>query len=160
MKSLEFNTKSWHSRLYQSTYGSGLPSTICGYFWKLLLAILVAIPCWPAHAFNIITKEYSTGIVAVIHVPLLIVAGAFLHMEEKVGTTPLYTLYWQGIIVIIGFSIALTIGILICLFIGNLYEYLTQSAFKKKKKKEKKPSPITEGWKAFIGKYCTPINWT
>lgn len=47
MKKLEYNIKSWHSRLYMSTYGKEeyeLPNNICAYFWKLVLAIILFVP--------------------------------------------------------------------------------------------------------------------
>src|ERR1700721_1251272 len=41
---MELSSTSWHSKLYMFTYNSSLPISLCPYFWKLVLAIVLFIP--------------------------------------------------------------------------------------------------------------------
>lgn len=46
------------ARLYMEFYNtSDLPNNLCAYFWKLVVAIIFSIPCYPAMIINALTSK-------------------------------------------------------------------------------------------------------
>lgn len=158
---MELSKESWHSKLYRFTYISELPQSLCPYFWKLVLSIVLFIP------------------LTILFIPLII--GRFL-FEYSYFRYPTYfkkkdllfmvmincwtwNVYWivkalfhkEWVLILIVF-----VGVLILLLIifikHNLFPSKNEPK-KEKPKKEKQPSILTEFIKGKMGKYCPKINW-
>lgn len=176
MSTLQFNRKSWHSALYQSSYNTKeLPDNICGYFWLLLFGIVMFPFSLAGHIINGISwlfrkKQYGSHICAhaiwtSVHIPIFLVLG-LLTMNDTThmlwwGHLPAtaFNCWWTGGIV----SVCVIIVMIILVLCGQLYESIRDNYRSKKYQKNRNqpptPSPIKEGWKSFRGKYCSKITW-
>lgn len=171
MKQLNFNRKSWHSALYQSSYGTeDLPDNICAYFWKLVLAIILIIPAFGGHIINMVSwslwKAHKTSehypmhsIRSSLHIPIFIL---FASLTITDGDPKMlwwghikynfFNLWWTGGIIVICIIMVILLLVLAALFFDGLTNHI-------KKIKRNTDNPIKEGWKAFRGKYCSKISW-
>lgn len=171
MNTLNFNRKSWHSALYQSSYGtSTLPDNICAYFWKLVFGIIMFPFAIAGHIINSVSwlfhkKPYGSHICThaiwtAANIPIFLVLGMFA-MDDKthmiwdcIKGTP-FNLWWSGGLIAVGIVIVLII-LVIC---GQVIDNWRDSYRYSRSQREKTPSPIKEGFKAFKGKYCSRISW-
>lgn len=163
MKQLNFSTKSWHSVLWKSTWGEYLPNNICAYFWSLLSAILLAPIAIIGHVFNIFKCRivaawwalYPVGCVGIGCLPLLDDKGGFNQWHHWA----FWKIFGYGILISLCFAAVIAI-IIFCAFLWDRREENKAATPKENKQKsEPKPSPITEGFKALRGRYCSKINW-
>lgn len=161
MKKLEYNTKSWHSRLYMSTYGldrSELPDNICAYFWKLLLAIVLFIPSYIGHIVNLFVKNEQdripAGVTSLITLFTTVFGIPFLENDAFTYINIIKS-HFLGILVVLTATSILIVGGLIGMGVDYLYK-----KFKRSSKLNPSTNPIKEGFKAFKGKYCSKIEWT
>lgn len=165
---LEWNKKSWHARLYRNTYYvCDMPDNICEYWWKLLLAIVLFIPCWPGHLLNYTDDKWKIGHGAEgktvwwwLHIPVVLIL-TILWMDTIYGK-PEHWAHWVKVWGWYPIGIAVGLGASI-IFIGVLFliagiMYLTENV-KWNKKTDRKASPVTEGFKAWKDKYCAKITW-
>jgi len=165
MKELEFKENSWYAWLWRSTYHTySLPGNICGFFWSLVFACILAIPGWPAHVLNFCLdrKNPDDGVPAgwgFIHVFISIVCYTMWwdkkqpisHYWYLIGFgTMLFFLLCFVAIIAIGFGIA---EIIKYFAKKNAYKLYEES-------KPKTPNPIIEGFKAWKNKYCAKIKWS
>jgi len=166
MKELNFNTKSWHGLLWSSTWGTNLPNNICGYFWSLVLAILICPFAIFGHILNMIPKrtlDVSDGennckaFWWVFTIPILVIMS--LPWWEHVKNPTLFKMLLFGALDFIIFVLFL----FIITGIGYLFEQLkykySDYLIVNTPKKIKKSNPLIEGFKAFKGKYCSQIKW-
>ncbi len=164
MKELKMSKKSWHGRLYESTYDPmRLPDNICAYWWKLLVAIILFIPCWAGHVYNLIAKGSIKAIVTTWHIPAALMCTVMWATEYyPKGHTPqwIQTWGWYPVGIAIGLSV-LILGITALAIFGLLAWGIDRLIGKKWKlsNKAKKSNPIWEGLKAWKGKYCSKITW-
>lgn len=171
MKPLNFNRKSWHSALYQSSYGTDeLPDNICAYFWKLVFALIMLLPGFAGHIINMISWSlWKAGcykghnpvhaIWTAIHIPIFAVLAIFTatdkvpHMLWWGHVHPtLFNIWWTGGVVAIGGIIAILI-VVGGIHLAENFRDVVRST------KGISTSPLKEGWKSFRGKYCSKITW-
>lgn len=156
---MQLQTSSWHSRLYTFTYSKMLPQSLCPYFWKLVLAMVLFIP------------------LTILYLPLIILRLVF---EFNYFRYPTYfkgkdlrfmwlsnAICWDLIWIIRGFIhkewkvlLFLFVAILIVTFVVIVTANLFEPKPKKiKPKKEKEPGILTEFIKAKYNRYCPKIYW-
>lgn len=160
---ITYKATSWHARLYKSTYGTYiLPKNICNYFWKLIVAILVAIPSWPGHLINFFERGFypMKAIVSAIHVPVAIILGASF-WKSKLSFVSFFSDYFTGLVIIILLIGAGALLILITFYLGVLIEKLKKLIYIKRTAthRQKNESVLVSGFKAVKNKYCSKIDW-
>lgn len=178
---MKLNKNSLNAKLYCWFYGVGtyqLPSNLCPYFWKLVLAwvlvlpyVIFSLPFILTH--EIFDKSYKNGqnsfnermgISAIIYVFL------FVLFALGVGVGALFTTYEKGSIFlnVLPGSILFWIGLVL---IGIYQGIKALVNWIKEPKKvydkhgyrvypEKKPNLVVEFVKAKYGQYCPKIDWT
>ena len=153
MKELSLNINFWHSILWRSTWGRSLPDNICGYFWSLVGAILLAPLAFVGHILN----AFNFGIQAAwwaMYPVVCLGLGFLIEYDDKTND------WLMGFIMSILVAIAFATLMFCCIGLEKLHENI-----KTKKQRilitseGKKPNPLVEGFKAFKGKYCSKINW-
>ena len=154
MKTLNYSSKTWHAKLYKSTYAEDTcPDNICEYFWLLVLAIIMIIPAHLGHIGNIVKRKNSFHAVGatIIAILILVIGAACYHTKlDKHIHVSFWLIYGTGLMIMLGISLLIW-GIV---SIMSWYEDRPQ-----KDKKPKQPNPIIAGFRAFKGKYCSKINW-
>ena len=178
---MELNKNSLNAKLYCWFYGVRsyeLPSNLCPYFWKLVLAWILVLPyglfCTPfilTHELS--DKTYKNGESQFgerigISVIMYIILFALFALGVTVGA--LFTTYAKG-----GFFIQmLPVGIILWnLLVGiGIYHGVKALVQKLREPKklydengyriypEKKPNLTVEFVKAKYNKYCPKITWT
>lgn len=151
MKEITLSRKSWHYRLYNSTFENTWdePQSLCIYFWRVVLSVLILVPTLPGHIINLVARKVVVPAWSSIAVMIfLILLGAPLSQKFLVTTG---WGFWLKFITAIGlgavgwFLILGTIA-LICLGIDR-YE-TKRSALSKKTL-----------WDNITQKYCSKIKW-
>lgn len=149
---MNLRKNSWHSALVQSTYGEGLTESLCTYFWKLVLSIVVLPFTFLAHIANLFCRGYVFP--GVSSAALLFVSFLFGFGFVPEGSSPrdlgLWGLLWRGFLTIVGIALFTLIVYYIRLGIMRVST---------KKKTFNKPNILVEYWKAFKGRYCPKITW-
>lgn len=157
---MKLKTNSWHAKLHNFVYTNDLPQNLCPYFWKVLLAIALFIPCviiqLPGLIIGLFSKEkldsgdrYAYGGVTwfLILVLILFSSATFNLVKMLIGA---YSYKWD--VAVAGIFIWGLI-ILISSILGIRY------LLNKRSEKEKEPSIIIEFFKAKKNKYCPKIDW-
>ena len=143
---MQLSTKSWHAKVYNFFYTeSGLPQSLCPYFWKLVLAIFVLIPFLILLVLGGITIIISL-IVYLFHIKFSLFFS-WRHFKML--------LLFIGIIVAV-VSVVLSIGYVVGELMGK---YGNKSKSIVSTTKVKNPTILQEFIKAKYNKYCPKINW-
>jgi hypothetical protein len=148
---MNLSTSSWHVRLYKLAYGSYscLPTNLCPYFWKVLWALILFIPCQllllPVYLFKdvrdmleiegYISAHLGIGffMYLALGVVYVLTFGLFSHNDALRHTAHVM---WV-ILSLVG----------ICILIGMYLD------------RKEEDSLITAFIKAKYNKYCPKINW-
>jgi len=157
---MKLKQKSWYAWYYQNFYGEDLPVSLCVFFWKELLAIILFPITWLNVIFNYKKQDYDRlpiGLTIALHcvgigVGLLITIP--LHLKNPIH------LLWVGIpgLILLAILIGIVVGVGFVLY--QLVGFISRLFYKYKPAyKEPKPSWFKEGIKAFFGKYCPKIDW-
>ena len=166
MKELNFNIKSWHSILWRSTWGDNLPDNICGYFWSLVGAILLAPLALVGHIINLCVKRFDIKAAWWSFYPVACLLVGFIIYGDKMTKNPhhyIWFIWLLGFLVSIG-VVGISCIIELLVYLKKKYDEKRQKRTKPTKSKTKylkviRPNPLVEGFKAFKGKYCSKINW-
>ena len=158
---MELLTNSWHARLYNWTYDSDICSSLCPYFWKILIAIVLFIPNFilsiPSLILTDIRKKsdvspiirvsigiglwFALGLVIFVLFGTGFMIMALLGLASwSTGIPSAFLLLWLVILGIVGY-----------LFIDE--------KLKNRTPKESKPNVFTEFIKAKYNNYCPKITW-
>ena len=164
------NKNSISAKLFRWFYRtSELPTNLCPYFWKLVMAYVFAIPVFIiSFPYVIIDKNscneslngrIGLGIVCWFGLFLLIAA---LSLIMLFWYTPVKDSFLEILIIcgLLTLAIGLTIGIM--WFIHHLGEKIKERKERKRRnlpKEEKRSNIIVEMVKATYYKYCPKINW-
>jgi hypothetical protein len=175
------SSKSFHAKLFKSTYGrEKLPTNLCSYFWLDVLAFIIMIPAWPGHLINIIRKKNDTAaFIFVIHVFVALMIGLlFYTKEQQKNNNILIPAYFIGMACFVSF-IGVIIGIIFLVgYLKELAEKRRYNEFYKirvanpeldnyeiwerveeRHGKKGRRWLLTEWFKAFKGKYCPRLDW-
>jgi magnesium-transporting ATPase (P-type) len=162
---MKLNKNSISAKLFRWFYGtSELPTNLCPYFWKLVMAYVFAIPLFII-SFPYVIIEKSSSIESLnsrIWMGIICWFGLFSLIT---ALTPIM-LFWYTpvkdsfleILMIYGFFVwaaGLTLGII--WFIHHLGEKIKER--RNLPKKEKRSNIIVEMVKATYYKYCPKIDW-
>jgi hypothetical protein len=177
---MKYNANSLNSKLYRWFYAqskNALPSNLCPYFWKLVMAWVVLIPyalfCAPSIILNeAFSKGYRNGQVKtgerMFHsVVVYLLIFVLLAMGAAVATlfTTLYKgtffgeIWFGGVvfwILLIGFGIIEGIKALIE-YIKDSRKVYDEDGYRVYP--DKKPNLLIEFFKAKYNKYCPKIEW-
>jgi hypothetical protein len=180
---MNLKTNSLNAKLYCWFYGKPtyqLPSNLCPYFWKLVLAWVLVVPYSLFCTLYILTheifnKKYENGdhntgerigvsvlvngIVFILFLMINFVVWFFVDYDPKSIFTVLLrpgAMFWTVAILVGGYY-----------GIKALIEYIKESRIPRDENgyriypeyKEKKPNLIVEFVKAKYGKYCPKIDW-
>lgn len=156
---MELNSKSWYSWYYKQFYNTKiLPQSLCIFFWKILLAIVLLPFIYPILLFRKVVKDHdiSTSF------------GLLLWFIGFIGCTPIVIIFkiksWYNLLwlhplglIIMGISIGMFIAIVYIIyeFISFIYNKYNRI----KIYKEPKENIVIVMTKAFFGKYCPKIKW-
>ena len=163
-KSVEFNEKSWHSKLYKRAYyqkhfgGSPLPDNLCPYFWKVMF-VLVTLPLSWMFVLGGLKESYfvKIGLGASTYFALglatMLGCGFNMHFLHW-WTDP----YWIGytLVGVVGF--VLIIGGLLVASLGIDWAYhKCKDAYRGTSDRE--PSLVGSKVSSWYNKVCPKINW-
>ena len=167
---MKLNLNSNSAKLYRWFYGKEyMPSNLCPYFWKLVIAYIFGLPLLvltlPYIILNLINGDddldtigsrifASTFMYAAAYLVVAMLSPIMLLFMKfpKQGTSYLHDLIIQGLTT---WVVAIVVGIYFLLRgIHNKY-----SEKKYEKKFEEKPNIVIEMVKAKYNKYCPKIDW-
>ena len=162
---MELKTNSWRAWYYKQFYCTDkLPKSLCVYFWKLLISLILFSVTYPAFILNVLFKEHVVPFLlgAMMWIVSLMFWDIVIHPKNH---HLLINLQNFMIYPLLGF-ITICVGSAICFGAGylivNFGFYLYHKKDNRKNKKEKvalKPNIITTYAKAFIGRFCPIIHW-
>lgn len=161
---MRLSKNSINARVYSFVYGNSLPTNLCPYFWKSLLALLL-LPLvlvfqlfyYPLSPIKWFKEEISgdrfsertMGVCFMIVILLLTGLGFFIN--------DFFVDYVEGsfgfVMSLLGFACSVVI-------VGATFWIVGGKLENKLKNREKRPSLIKEYFKAKKGKYCPQIEWT
>ena len=178
---MKLNKNSLNAKLYCWFYGVGsyeLPSNLCPYFWKLVLAWILVLPygllCTPfILTHELFDKTYKNGQNTFgerVGISVIMYIMLFALFALGVGVGALFTTYAKGSIFlnVLPGSILLWIALVgIGIYQGIKALIVKLSETKKvydehgyRVYPEKKPNLAVEFVKAKYNKYCPKITWT
>ena len=154
---MELKLNSWYVWLWKYTYNEKLPSNLCPFFWKLILAIILFIPNFILRLplvigsifYKRIEKESSAlGIIIwIILVFCMFITYSLFHFIMY-----LFDAYsYDSGAALCGGVILVSLGVVvICNYLCNKSYYLENNL---------KNNIIISYTKSIYGKYCPKINW-
>lgn len=155
--------KSWHSKLYKLTYGkySYLPTNLCPYFWKIILASILFIPftaiCLPVILFEKIIKNDAPLIDdGYLDSPIIFVSfGVDIGLLLVTCMIAIWFVQSDALIAGagVGYFIILAIGVV------KLIELLKRNKKNSTLQIEETPNIFVEFIKAKYNRYCPKIDW-
>ena len=166
---MKLNKNSISAKLFRWFYGtSELPTNLCPYFWKLVMAYVFAIPLFIIPLPYVIIEKSSSieslnsriwgGFVCWVILFLLITALTpimlFWHTPVKDSLLEILMIYGFFI-----WAAGLTLGII--WFIHYIQDKIKERKWESRNlpKKEKRSNIIVEMVKATYYKYCPKIDW-
>jgi hypothetical protein len=166
---MKLNKNSTSAKLFRWFYGtSELPTNLCPYFWKLVMAYVFAIPLFIITLPDVITDKSSSQESLGGRIGLGF-GGWFLLSALIAALTPI-VLFWYTPdkdsllqhLIFCGISewvIGLILGII--WFIHYLNDKIQERKWERRNlpKKEKRSNIIVEMVKATYYKYCPKIDW-
>lgn len=167
---MKLNLNSNSAKLYRWFYGKEyMPSNLCPYFWKLVIAYIFGLPLLvltlPYIILNLINGDDNPDTIG-----SRILASAFMYTVTyfaiamlspimllfmkfpKHGTSYLHDLLIQGILL---WVVAIVVGIY--LLIRAMHNKYSEKKFEDAS--YKKPNIVIEMVKAKYNKYCPKIDW-
>lgn len=155
---MKIKRTSWHAKFYKAIYvANTLPTNLCPYFWKLVLAVITL----PITSVSFLGRCRSFGdrfawLVAAFFIELVIFAVGlpfsiwlgFISADNQIN--------WHDFFIANGMGIA---GCAAIALIGYLCEMLSKRNYKTAKVKEKQPNILVEFVKAKKNKHCPMIEW-
>lgn len=169
---MNLNPYSWHAYLYRYTYGKEvceLPKSLCTYFWKLVLAIIIFIPGYPGIILKLSFSRKDWD-----HKMAFPIIGMILNFFVIISGTDRFHIstinkLWSSFWLVYGWGwiiIGLVIASMICLFFMAWLASIISDAIKSKREikpynyhKPDKTYILFEFTKAFFNKYCPKIQW-
>ena len=157
---MKLNKNSWHAWLYRNSYKE-LPDSLCPYFWKLLIVLLLLPFTYIGYIIPDIRKEKSISLNALITFATVFV----MYTSYVVGDYALEptSLLMEVASFVLGLlCVATSAGTILGICALILYikdkceDYMYDKRYGKHNKKE---YIVVEWWKGFTGKYCPRINW-
>ena len=154
---MELKLNSWYVWLWNYTYDEKLPSNLCPFFWKLVLAIILFIPNFilrlPLVIVNIFTKKIEKESSAL---------GVIIWLILSAFTITTYSLFHFFMYLFDAYSYdsgAASCGgiVLVSLGVGIIYNYLHNKSYYLEN--TLKNNIIISYTKSVYGKYCPRINW-
>lgn len=162
---MKLNQKSWHAMYYKWASLKMMPDNLCSYFWKLLMLIIL-------FPLLLIFALPEILIVSISYIIIKIKKDEFIYfIDEWESRWGINFLIYFLIAMIYGYinalinhfneTIAITVIVIVTISIFAVINYFRKKSKKSEIKtaKVKKPSLISEYWKAFKGKYCPRIDW-
>jgi hypothetical protein len=157
---MRLRLNSWHALFYKANY-RGLPMSLCTYFWKLVLAILLIPFTFIGLLVAPIREEKSTvlNVCTTTILYLSVLAGYVIGNDLIEITDPtmlqylLLSLLGVGAMILAGIAVSLIVGI------PALLIYFIQKKVENEKYDSEKKYVVIEWWRGFKGKYCPRINW-
>lgn len=157
---MKLSKNSINARVYSFVYGNSLPTNLCPYFWKSLLALLLLplvsvfqLLYYPLSSITWVKENFGHDAREKRVAGLLVLFMSFILFMVGVFISASVFTYYQGTFLYFIFSLgggllgAVAI-IIIAITCAGLVE------------KTKKTSLIKEYFKAKKGKYCPQIEWT
>lgn len=156
---MELNSKSWYSWYYKQFYNTKiLPQSLCIFFWKILLAIVLLPFIYPVLLFRKVVgvNDFSTSF------------GLLLWFIGVTGCTPIVTIFkiksWYNLLWLqpLGLVISCVFTGILIVIIYIIYKsinFIYNKSNKIKIYKEPKENIVIVMTKAFFGKYCPKIKW-
>lgn len=165
---MNLQLKSWHTILYKNTY-QGLPDSLCPYFWKLLIAMLLLPITWGGYVIPNI--RYTKSIFLNFMTTVCFYTIGYIIYNISLSIYPEQEGIWEmllGITVATGYIVGVTVAIsaiFILIYLASTYISDTTKSvmYKRRLTNEDKPKKtyiLIEWYKAFKGKYCPKINWS
>jgi hypothetical protein len=164
---MKASKSSIHARLYKFTYEYCLPESLCPYFWKLVIAVILFIPNFiiqlPFIVASFFIKRDDDSQFDVGEHRLFGFAGWVLIFVAYIYIVSLFHLvkatlgcysYDHRIANAGLFLVLLTIAVCLCIVL-----YYRRKNKPKKERKEPKPSIVAEFIKAKYNRYCPHIEW-
>lgn len=156
---LNLSESSWHGKMYIMFYTKGLPQSLCPYFWKLVMSIILFIPMVVWYAL--------TTVLYLIYYRKNFKYPVFFKRKDLIISTNLNTWTWiicfliklfldKNFLVIILWIVLSVICVGIYFLISV---YFSNKDKKVKIKKEHNPTLLKEFIMAKYYKYCPKINW-
>jgi hypothetical protein len=154
---MELKLNSWYVWLWNYTYNEKLPSNLCPFFWKLVLAIILFIPNFilrlPLVIGNIFNKKIEKESSAL---------GGFIWFLLYSFTLMTYTLFhffmylfdadsYDSSAALCGGIVLVSLGIIIIYYYLYNKSYYLENTLKN--------NIIISYTKSVYGKYCPRINW-
>jgi uncharacterized membrane protein YagU involved in acid resistance len=166
---MKLNKNSISAKLFRWFYRtSELPTNLCPYFWKLVMAYVFVIPLFIISLPYVIIEKYSSSESLGNRIGLGLVGWfvLFLLIVVLIAALSPIMLFWYTpiedssleILIICGlltWVLGLTIGVM--WFIHHLGEKIKER--RNLPKKEKRSNIIVEMVKATYYKYCPKIDW-
>lgn len=166
---MKLDKNSISAKLFRWFYSAKeLPTNLCPYFWKLVVAYMLAIPlfviCLPTTILNIdssyesVGERIGMGLLYWVIIFMLISALSPISLfwvSPKVGT-------FLWFLIACGFMVwAALLGVGIVYLPTEIRDRLKERKWEKRNepKKEKRPNIIIEMIKATYHKYCPKIDW-
>jgi hypothetical protein len=163
---MKLNPYSWHAWVYRYTYGgwpADLPKSLCVYFWKLVVAIVLTVAGYPGLILKIwlARNDHDHGMMfPLLGITLNVLALGAGHDALKKNYT-LIEQYGMGMLALVILALCcLTVWGIFC--IGQAISNYFASESKPSKIKPispKKSYILFEYSKAFFNKYCPTIQW-
>jgi hypothetical protein len=154
---MELKLNSWYVWLWNYTYDEKLPSNLCPFFWKLVLAIILFIPNFilrlPLVIGSIFNKKIEKESSAL---------GVIIWLILSAFTITTYSLFHFFMYLFDAYSYdsgAASCGgiVLVSLGVGIIYNYLHNKSYYLEN--SLKNNIIISYSKSVYGKYCPRINW-
>lgn len=164
---MKLQTDSWHAWYYKQWYGTyNLPQSLCPYFWKLLITLLLFPITWPGTLFCAISqsKQFDGAFGVIVWLVSMCAGVGTISIIEKIMQIKFTGLLCLSIAPIFGLIVTTIVFTIMCSTIYGIVQLIQYIKSKIKRKdiemvKEKQPSWFTEGIKSFFGKYCSMIEW-
>lgn len=155
---MKIKRTSWHAKFYKAIYvANTLPTNLCPYFWKLVLAVITL----PITSVSLLGRCRSFGerfswlFAAAFIEGIIFAVGLLLSMMfGLISSTS--KVNWHEFLIANGMGIA---GCAAIALIGYLCEMLSKRNYKTAKVKEKQPNILVEFVKAKKNKHCPMIEW-
>jgi hypothetical protein len=156
---MKASTNSWHARLYKWTYDSELSSSLCPYFWKILIAVLWFIPSVILSIPIIVLDKVQKSTVTLDPQERNILGFVIwlLSIGCTIALIGVITMFGAIFGLVAWNSLSMAVALLICVAMPVLFIMclIRRSEYRS----EKKPNIFTEFIKAKYNNYCPKIDW-
>ena len=148
------NSDSWHGRLYRFiSNDSDLPNTVCSYFWKYVIYLLILPINIITTLFNKYISKYKSLYAPLITLDILFWLIVLLSyaIGDSIFDSNIFVKIVGGFL-FIGVTTAIVISIMLSVIFIN-------KKFKHKSVSNNKESLLKKRYKSFKEKHCPIIKW-